>query len=770
MNILVLKLFIIEILISFLMITNLPASTSNWPQQQLTQGAKNTAFVDEKTCSSCHLQESKAWQGSNHQQAMQEANEQTVLGDFNNTEITVFSVTTKFFKRNNKFFIHTQAEDGKYHDFQVEYTFGVEPLQQYLLRFPKGRLQAFDIAWDTLNKRWFHLKPEMEILPNDSLHWTKRFYTWNSACAECHSTDFKLKYDLKTQSYQSSWAMINVGCQACHGPAEKHLLWATKTKNKLPNTNKNYPNKGLVVDYANLNSKQSIETCARCHSRRQPISSKDQHGQAFLNDFIPSLLEESLYHADGQILDEVYVYGSFTQSKMYQKNVTCMDCHQPHQLKLRYQGNSLCTQCHQQKPPLERFKTLQAKNYDDPTHHFHSKDSTGAQCVNCHMPATTYMGVDPRRDHSFSIPRPDLSVKLKTPNACLRCHDKKTNEWAVEQIIQHKGKDWQRDNDGEIFYLGRLLDPKAANALLALAKNTKKPAIVRATAINQLALYGERYLPALYALINDKDGLVRTITVRALNSRPIAEKKQRLLPLLNDPLKAVRIETAASLAEIEVKQLKPIYKLAFQSALADYKAAQTSQTDWPEGYFNLGRLYEKTNEITLAVQSYKTALKLDKNFIPAYHHLANLHYRNRDYSKSEQVFRSAIKNLPKQGAFYYSLSLLLVELKRSQEALSLLETAVELMPKSVSVHYNYGLLLQQSKQMQKAEYALRQAQQLAPNNTKILKALVIFYIQQKQSQPANSYLQQWLKVAPADKRAYRLLKVLTNMKKVQNNN
>ena len=499
MQVFILKCFILKILVSLLIIPTLHASPTHWPQQ-LTNGD----FVSETTCIACHSKEVDAWQDSHHQQAMQEANEQTVLGDFNQVKIDVFSVTTTFFKKNNKFFIHTQGEDGKFADFQVEYTFGVEPLQQYLVRFPNGKLQAFDIAWDTLNKRWFHLKPEAALLPDDSLHWTKRFYTWNTACAECHSTDFKLNYNLKEKRYQSQWAVINVGCQACHGPAKKHLLWANEQAKNLPNIANNSPNKGLVVDYKKLNAKQTVETCARCHSRRQSISANDQHGQSFLDDFIPALLEPNLYYADGQILDEVYVYGSFIQSKMYQKDVTCMDCHQPHSLKLRLEKNALCTQCHQPTPPLKRFKTLKANNYDSPAHHFHKENSEGALCINCHMPATLYMQIDARRDHRFSIPRPDLSIHLKSPNACLNCHDKKTNEWAVEQINQRKGKKWQQVNDGLTLYAGRILDLNAGKALEKLAQNTAKPAIVRATAIKQLAQYGKQYLPTLLALTKDK--------------------------------------------------------------------------------------------------------------------------------------------------------------------------------------------------------------------------------------------------------------------------
>lgn len=109
------------------------------------------------------------------------------------------------------------------------------------------------------------------------------------------------------------------------------------------------------------------------------------------------------------------------------------------------QGNNLRLRCHR------------AAVYDTPAHHFHkrqnekgdpirAKDGTilfevgsGAQCVQCHMPGRIYMGVDYRPDHSFRIPRPDLSVQLGLPNACNRCHRDKTNQWADKTMTQWYG-------------------------------------------------------------------------------------------------------------------------------------------------------------------------------------------------------------------------------------------------------------------------------------------------------------------------------------------
>ncbi len=392
-----------------------PVETS-WPKRALGHGADGVPFVDNRICQSCHPQAFEDWQGSHHDQAMQQATEATVLGDFDNAAFTHQGMTSRFFTRDGKFFVHTEGPDGQMADFEVQYTFGIDPLQQYLIPFPGGRLQSLPIVWDVRKQRWFHLYPDETVKPGDALHWTGLYQNWNVMCAECHSTNLNKQYDRETQTYQTTWSEINVSCQACHGPGGRHVDWAKREADNLSAQDRqsNAPVTDLVVDFAKLDGPGQVAQCARCHSWRRQVSAKDQHGRSLFDDFVPERLQTGLYHADGQILDEVYVYGSYVQSKMYRAGVRCTDCHQPHTLKLRAEGNALCVQCHQSQPD-KRFSTLAAKAYDTPEHHFHPTGSAGAQCVNCHMPDQTYMRIDPRRDHSFRVPRPDVSVKLGTP-------------------------------------------------------------------------------------------------------------------------------------------------------------------------------------------------------------------------------------------------------------------------------------------------------------------------------------------------------------------
>ncbi|MBP7369988.1 MAG: NapC/NirT family cytochrome c [Arenimonas sp.] len=372
----------------------------------------NAEYLGSETCAGCHQKEFTAWKSSQHAKAMQHADAKTMLGDFNQVKFTYNGITSLFFQRDGKYYVNTDGPDGKMTDFLISYTFGLDPIQQYLIEFPDGRLQALSIAWDSRPKeqsgqRWFHLYPNEKINAADELHWTKRSQNWNFMCSDCHSTDVRKNFDEASNTYKTTWKEISVGCEACHGPGSVHVKEA-KAKSK------DYAGGDLtahfiernavnwVMDPTTGNAKRStprttdaeMQVCAQCHSRRGQMADGYRPGMNFHDFYRATALQPGLYHADGQQLDEVYIWGSFEQSKMNKAGVTCSDCHDPHTQKLKAEGNAVCAGCH-----------LPAK-YDAPSHHRHQAGSTGAQCANCHMPEKTYMVIDPRRDHSLRIPRP----------------------------------------------------------------------------------------------------------------------------------------------------------------------------------------------------------------------------------------------------------------------------------------------------------------------------------------------------------------------------
>ncbi len=452
------------------------------------------AFVGGQACAGCHTAETQRWKGSHHALAMQAATPTTVLGNFADAKLDHFGVVTTFHRDGDKFMVRTDGPDGVLHDYQIAYTFGVYPLQQYLVAFPGGRYQALGIAWDSRPKeqggqRWFHLYPDQKLSAGDPLHWTGRDQTWNYMCADCHSTNLRRNFDLATNTYATTWTDIDVSCEACHGPGSRHIAWA-KTHGSAgaydapdhmgltawlkPTDSGQWemnPDTGIARRTAPLVSAE-LDGCAACHSRRKVIAANQPPGTPFLDANLPAYLEPGLYHADGQIDGEVYEYGSFLQSRMHAAGVTCSNCHDPHSLKLRAEGNALCAQCH-----------MPAK-FDVPSHYHHDPGSAGAQCVNCHMPTKTYMVVDARRDHSIRVPRPDLSVAIGTPNACTTCHTGRSAEWAAQAVSEWFPHGRQTlPQYGTALHAGRAGTANAEQQLDRLILDKNQPAIARGSAL-----------------------------------------------------------------------------------------------------------------------------------------------------------------------------------------------------------------------------------------------------------------------------------------------
>jgi len=436
-------------------------ASRNAPWAHFLGTAPQPTFVGSEACAQCHPAEAKLWHSSQHKLAMQHASDASVLGDFSDASFDYYGVHSRFFRQDGKFFVETDGPDGKLATFELKYTFGVEPLQQYLVEFPDGRLQTLSIAWDTRSKeqggqRWFHLYPNEEIKHDDVLHWTKLNQNWNFMCAECHSTGVRKNYDAANDRFASTWAEISVGCETCHGQGSAHLAWARAQQSWWPFDKSELPAKGLLVRFDERRDivwrqdpktgnaarnftpallRKEVETCGLCHARRGEFSEDWLPGRWLSDTHLVSPLARGLYYADGQMEDEVYNYGSFKQSRMFAAGVTCGDCHEPHAAKLRAPGDGVCTQCHA------------AEKYATAAHHRHESASAPLACASCHMPERTYMVVDRRHDHSFRVPRPDLSGRIGTPNACNDCHADKSAQWAASAIETWHGanrKGWQK--------------------------------------------------------------------------------------------------------------------------------------------------------------------------------------------------------------------------------------------------------------------------------------------------------------------------------------
>lgn len=697
-------------------------------------------FVGSAACSQCHAVEYNAWAGSHHHAAMQVADEVTVLGNFDGATFTKDGVESSFFKRDGKFWVRTDGPDGRLGDFEIRYTFGITPLQQYLIELPGGRVQALGIAWDARAKadggqRWYHLYPNQQLKAGDPLHWTGIDQNWNYQCAWCHSTNLQKNYDALSKSYQTTWSEISVGCEACHGPASNHLTWATSpnSADQRPQVAKGFAlslderrnatwkmgSQGHATRSTPRTSTKEIDTCASCHAHRQQFSSDPGAVQRLFDAFRPSRLEPRLYHPDGQQRDEVFSYGSFAQSKMHASGVTCSDCHDPHSGKLRLTGNDVCTQCH----ALEKF--------DAPGHHHHRPGSNGAQCAACHMPKTTYMGVDERHDHSMRIPRPDRSVVLGTPNACNRCHQDMPATWARDAV-----KGWNPSLKGgaqdfaEAFDLGDRQAPGAQAGLLEIATATTSSPIARASAISRLERFPSPEVLRLAAQhLKDDDPSVRAAAIPVLASADAATQRSLLIPLLNDASRLVRMYAARALVGAAEAGVQGEDRVAFDKALAEYVDGQKFNAERPEAHANLGSLYLEQGKLDEGRAAFQRAIDIDPTFIPAAVSLADLERTAGNETTAEAVLLAALQRIPNSGPVQHALGLSLIRRKRLNEAINYLTKAAENEPDNSRFRYVLAVALRQTGKAAEAMLQLKSTLARHPYDREVLLALVSYEIE-----------------------------------------
>jgi tetratricopeptide (TPR) repeat protein len=659
---------------------------------------------------------------------MEPAEAGTVLGDFEDASFIYGETKTTFHREEGEYRVRTDGPDGSLADFRVAYTFGVDPLQQYLIEMPGGRIQALSLAWDSRprergGQRWFHLYPGGDVDHRDVLHWTGPAQNWNHQCADCHSTNLRKGYVEAEGRFETTWSEIDVSCEACHGPGSRHVAWAGADGRD------DDPTKGLVVSLARgdaawvlegeestaklqrgLAGSAEIEVCGRCHARRARIAGEDDLSQPLAESYRVALLEEGLYQADGQILDEVYEYGSFLQSRMYASGVVCSDCHEPHSAKLREEGSAACARCH-----LPAF-------YDVPEHHRHAPGSEGSRCVSCHMAARTYMVVDVRRDHSFRVPRPDLSEEIGTPNACNDCHADRSPRWAAEAIAgwfgpeRSRGATWARAIDA-----GRRRSAGAGRALAEVIENPSTPAIVRATAVELLARSASRRaLGLLERSLPDPDPLVRRAAVSALTGFGGEAALALGTRALDDPIRTVRLEALDVLADA-YGDLPESARSSFERAMAEHEASQRFDADRAGAWLNRGAVRARLGRLSEAEAAYRRAIEAEPWFVPPYVNLADLHRMQGREAEGEAVLRRALERAPDASAARHALGLLLVRLGRFDEALVELEAASG--GDDPRYAYVYGVALHDAGQFANSLAVLEKAHARFGGDRAILSAL-----------------------------------------------
>ncbi|WP_299496608.1 tetratricopeptide repeat protein [uncultured Shewanella sp.] len=728
--------------------------------------------TESETCKQCHATQVKQWQDSHHAKAMQIANNDTVLGDFNQYLFTNGKSWTRFNHDSTGFYMETGLTDQQGQRYPVPFVFGFDPLQQLLVDIGDGRLQAYTVAWDARPKDkggqiWYDLYEDAHQ-PNSPFYWKGQFNNWNTRCAQCHSTDLTRGYDLTTDSYNTQWSQPNVSCEACHGSASDHLTLQNSLKDdnkpELPphsGFNKPLERKPLFTltpeestaslttlltstlafntslhsqtitediaptDPSHSNrfplslDKGQASQCILCHSRRHTLI-EGQGDNNIHQEIIPRLALPRLYHRDGQIQDEVFVYGSFSQSKMAAAGVVCSHCHNPHSNKLISQNNSLCTQCHQSQIFNSQAHTL----HPTPSEVAHKEvaHKNTPMCIDCHMPSEIYMGVDTRRDHRFQIPNPWVNEALKTPNVCLSCHQDKDDHWAQLALAAKKTAIFTNNSGIGTATLLNETDPEHAKTFIEKwVLDPHQPPMRRAVLLDLLDLSQPRHVNALNIAANDSEALVKLGVLHKLSSAPFAMQLQIGFGLLYDENKNVRLEA--------IKLLSPAFKtnipMAAQEKLTTVlkEAVETYQTqqDLLSGQLSLADLAYNVGDIAQAKVHYQNALQLQPQFLPAKLNLASLYRETGQYPQAKKLLQAILAIDSHHSLAQYNLGLIFVIEKQWPQALHALKIAADDSPDNLQFAFVYLLTLEASGRIDEALIQLEKLAILTPHDPALIE-------------------------------------------------
>lgn len=699
-------------------------------------------------CQECHKDIHHHWQASHHGQAnrlldLTLDSEPFASKKFHGVE------KWEFTKKEEK--LSVNANDKEH---SVGMAIGVDPLIQYLVAASGGRWQTPSAAWDPHQKEWFDVFGGDQRSESDWGHWTGRGMTWNTQCAWCHMTDYRKNYDLKTDSYNSHWKEMGVGCTQCHGNIAENADEKSGCLIDIPahqEMKKNHPDR-------------VFENCATCHSRRAAFDDNFHVGDQFGDHFQLQLpVQPNLFYADGQILDEDYVWTSLRTSNMGHKGVRCSDCHDPHsnQLKLPLTNNALCMSCHSGG---SNGRISGAIIIDPVSHtkHFgvgkHNDVGSGHSCVDCHMSQTTYMGRDHRRDHGFHVPDPQLTKELNIPNACNKCHEDKDTDWAIKWTNTWYGdklhtpeRQRQRARTRAIsnVYNG---NPNSLDAMLTAYKQEPNP-YWQASLIQIMQGFATdpRVQKLARQAVRSEDSLVRASACQVLEFSP--GNGPWLEPMLQDSVKEVRL--AASWAWRT--------RLSERSeALKELKETIAFTADQPTGAMRMMQLELDAGKLVEAEQWIKKALALDQTSAATREYYAILLSQMGKPADALTQLKAAAKLDPENPHYLYLQALTYAELGQTEKTEVMLRKVISMAPSHHRAHKNLGLLLASQNKLNESIQSLYRAEQLDPSDPSIPYARATVHLRMGQKMEAFEACRNCLGIDRNYQQALQLLRQIGN--------
>jgi tetratricopeptide (TPR) repeat protein/nitrate/TMAO reductase-like tetraheme cytochrome c subunit len=693
--------------------------------------------ITSQQCIECHAESHADWLKSHHAKANRRLSKKTDWPLFHPPhEFSIAGVPSRIGMDRGAPFIRTLGPEGDLQKFYPDMVLAFSPLHQYLIPFPGGRWQTTDLAWETTPGKtgeWFNVFGDENRRPEEWGSWSNRANTWNSNCAWCHMTAFSKNYEPETDSFNSKWDEMGISCTQCHRGMEQHL-------------------KNPEAPLPTIDPYVIQETCATCHSRREELTLDFQADDHYYDHFRLSLPSQyGLYYPDGQIRDEVFVYGSLMFSRMGHAGIHCLDCHKPHsgELKLPATNDAMCLSCH--APPGDRDATV----IDLAKHSFHDPVSSGGpRCIDCHMTATKYMQRDPRRDHGFHIPDPLLTVRHGVPNACNKCHtaENETPEWALEWTEKWWGEKMDRPTRVRSLLVARAYDREieVVPELIAFAETEENP-YWQATLLELAANLDptETVRRAAVGYLQHQHPIVRSSAIRSL--APFREHHPTMEPLLEDPVRLVRLDASNAL------QQQLLNEKRFPEETRHYYRIHADQ---PSGQARLGQLAYMEGRLPDADAHYVRAIEWDPYSWPLYRDLAVMRSTRGNNPAALKILEQGVKANPDQAGLHYYYALALAEGGRMGNALRQLRKTVELDPAFARAWYNLGLLQNQQGEAGQAIDALTRAIAIEPDEAHLYYTRATIYLGSGNPAAARLDAEKALEIQPGYQPAQQLLQTL----------
>ncbi len=716
--------------------------------------AQPDSYAGSKSCRECHERFYGLWSGSKHGLAMQQYSEALAKEKLTpqKDDVVIGNQRYRAEVGTGGGYVLESGPVGKKKQYRIEYALGGKNVFYFLTPMDRGRLQTLPVAYDVRRKEWFdtalsglrHIPGQMA--GETPVGWQEYPYTFNTSCYGCHVSQLSTNYDLKTDSYASTWKEPGINCETCHGPSEAHNA-AMRT---LPKGQKPANDAALkLIRTKSFTQAQHNDACNSCHSKAMPLTAGYRTPERFFDHFDLVTLENSDFYPDGRDLGENYTQTSWRMSPCITGGkLHCVTCHTSsgRYRFMKEKFNNACLPCHE-----ERVKNVAA-------HSRHPAGSEGSKCVSCHMPKTEFARMQ-RSDHSMLPPTPATTIAYQSPNACNVCHVDKDAAWADKLVRSWSKRDYQAPvlKRAALVDAARKRDWTRLPEMLAYIGDPTSNEIFVTSLIRLLAHCDDpAKVPVLLKALNSPSPLVRGAAVEGLGTAPTIEVLQEIAAATADDYRLVRVRAAAAMAQFPNMKPQGKAKERYDKATGEFLASLMARPDSWDAHYNLGNYYLGQNRPKEALEEYAIAHTQEPQSVLTLVNAAMAHARLGETGKAEDKLQEALKIAPDSGAVLYNLGLIKGEKQELPAAEQYLKAAFKIDPQMAGAAFNLCILTVADRPAEALEWC-RKAAALRPQEPKYAYTLAFYQREGEDLKGASATLEALISRIPTYPDAYLLL-------------